>query len=91
VESEKNLSYPENSASEPNEPIEGGEITNFDEYKVDPIQRQKIATARWLAYALVGILAGSFVIHYGVMTWLASQGKIEALDTMQTRLVRGYR
>ena len=68
------------------EVIDGGKITDLDtsEYEADPIRRHKLTTARWLAYALVSILAGSFLIHYGVMAWLASQDKIAALEIVES-------
>ena len=48
------------------EVIDGGKIKDLcaSEYEADPIRRHKLTTARWLAYLLVIILAGSFVIHY---------------------------
>ena len=66
------------------EVIEGGEITGIDkDFEIDPVEKHKLTTARWLAYALIAILAGSFVIHYAVMAWLAAQGKTEALERME--------
>ncbi len=66
--------------------IDGGEIKNLDdsELRINPLEKHKLTTARWLAYALVSILAGSFFIHYGVMAWLASQDKTTALEIVES-------
>jgi hypothetical protein len=88
MEKEKNNSGTKKTASDPDDEqvIEGGEITNLDDSKVtlDAIEKHKLTTARWLAYALVTILAGSFVIHYGMMAWLASQDKTAALEIVES-------
>ena len=63
--------------------IEGGEISGeFDAYD-NPIERHKATTARRIAYLLIGILGGSFVIHYGVMVWLAAQNKTDAMEIVE--------
>lgn len=62
---------------------EGGEITGLNEDKFDYIDRHKADTARWLAYALVIALAGSFVIHYITMALLAAQNKTAALEVVE--------
>lgn len=88
MKEEKNDDRIKKTAPEPDDDesvIEGGRITELDEsqYQFDPIEKHKLTTARWLAYALIGILAGSFIIHYAVMTWLASQNKTEAMGVME--------
>ncbi len=63
--------------------IEGGEISGeFNAYD-NPTDRHKATTTRWLAYLLIIILGGSFVIHYGVMAWLAAQNKTDAMKIVE--------
>jgi hypothetical protein len=63
--------------------IEGGEISGeLDAYE-NPIDKHKAITTRWLAYLLIIILGGSFIIHYGVMAWLAAQNKIDAMKIVE--------
>lgn len=52
--------------------IEGGDISLEPDASYNLIERHKATTTRWLAYLLIIILGGSFVIHYGVMAWLAA-------------------
>ena len=64
--------------------VEGGEISGeFDAYTDNFIKKYKATTTRWLAYLLIGILGGSFLIHYGVMTWLAAQNKTAAMEVVE--------
>ena len=63
--------------------IEGGEISGeLDAYE-NPIDKHKATTTRWLAYLLIIILGGSFIIHYGVMAWLAAQNKTAAMEVVE--------
>ena|SRR6266508_3995000 len=59
--------------------IEGGEIKELDAYKIDPLKKEKAATTRALAYFLVTILALSVAFHYGMVIWLFSNGKQDAI------------
>ena len=64
--------------------MEGGEIPGeFHDYGKDSIKRHKATTTRWLAYLLISILGGSFIIHYGVMAWLAAQNKTAAMEVVE--------
>ena len=63
--------------------IEGGEISGeFNAYD-NPIERHKATTTRWIAYLLVGMLGGSFVIHYVLMTMLAFSNKTAAMEVVE--------
>ena len=63
--------------------IEGGEISGeFDAYD-NPIERHKATTTRWIAYLLVGMLGGSFVVHYGFIIWLAVNNKPSAMEVVE--------
>ena len=63
--------------------IEGGEISGeFDAYD-NPIERHKATTTRWIAYLLVGMLGGSFVVHYGFIIWLAVNNKTSAMEAAE--------
>lgn len=71
--------------------IEGGEITGVgedkNEFRVDPLKKERAETTRKLAYVLVGILALSFVIHYTIMAILLFTNRtagVEALNTIYT-------
>ena len=63
--------------------IEGGAISLEPDASYNPIERHKATTTRWLAYLLIGMLGGSFVIHYGVMVWLAAQNKTDAMEIVE--------
>lgn len=63
--------------------IEGGAISLEPDASYNLIERHKATTTRWLAYLLISILGGSFVIHYGVMTWLAAQNKTAAMEIVE--------
>ena len=60
----------------------GGFPSGFDDYPDDSISKHKAITARWIAYLLIIMLGGSFVIHYGFMAWLASQNKTAAMEVV---------
>jgi nitrate reductase NapE component len=62
--------------------IEGGEIRDIDpsQLKADPIKKQKVLTARTLAYILIGILTLSVVAHYSVTVWLLQSENGEVVD-----------
>ena len=63
--------------------IEGGEIAGkFDAYD-NPIERHKATTTRRIAYLLVGMLGGSFVVHYVLMTMLAFSNKTAAMEVVE--------
>ena len=64
--------------------VEGGEIPGeLDAYTDNFIKKYKATTTRWLVSMLIGILGGSFLIHYGVMTWLAAQNKTAAMEVVE--------
>ena len=63
--------------------IEGGEISGeFNAYD-NPIERHKATTARRIAYLLIGILGGSFVIHHVLVTVLAFNNKTAAMEVLE--------
>lgn len=45
-----------------------------DPYVRDPIKEDHARTARRLAYVIVGVLVGTFVLHYSVVIWLSLNG-----------------
>ena len=61
--------------------IEGGNIPQFAGY--DPIDRHKATTARWLAYLLIGMLGGSFVLHYVVTVLFAFFNQTAAMEVVE--------
>ena len=63
--------------------IEGGDISLEPDPYDNLIERHKATTTRWLAYLLIGMLGGSFIIHYGVMAWLAAQNKTDAMKIVE--------
>ena len=63
--------------------IEGGAIAGkFDAYD-NPIERHKATTTRRIAYLLVGMLGGSFVIHHVLVTVLAFNNKTAAMEVVE--------
>ena len=63
--------------------IEGGAIAGkFDAYD-NPIERHKATTTRRIAYLLIGILGGSFVIHHVLVTVLAFNNKTAAMEVVE--------
>lgn len=63
--------------------IEGGTISLEPDPSYNLIEKHKATTTRWLAYLLISILGGSFIIHYGVMVWLAAQNKTAAMEVVE--------
>ena len=63
--------------------IEGGSISLEPDPSYNLIEKHKATTTRWIAYLLIIILGGSFVIHYGVMAWLAAQNKTDAMKIVE--------
>jgi hypothetical protein len=60
--------------------VEGGYIRPLDEYSFRARHREH--TARTLAYVLVGILGGSFVLHYTATLVLQARGRIDAAESL---------
>ena len=71
-------------------PIDGGEIVSPGNHgNVTPIQfgpeaRHRADTARFLAYALVGVLGASFLLHYTAMHIAAYYGNEGVAEKMST-------
>jgi hypothetical protein len=63
---------------ETEELVEGGFVRSLDEYSFRVRDRED--TARRLAYALVGILGGSFAFHYIATLVLEFTGKSSAVE-----------
>jgi len=78
----KNINRESIEISDDDSVIEGGEIHDIDpsKLKTDPIKKQKVLTARTLAYILICILTLSVVAHYGVTVWLLQSNKKEVVD-----------
>ncbi|MFZ0964196.1 MAG: hypothetical protein WAO35_25300 [Terriglobia bacterium] len=65
---------------ETEELVDGGFVRNLDEYSFRVRHREH--TARRLAYALVGILGGSFAFHYIATMVLEFNGKSNAVENL---------
>jgi len=61
-------------------PLEGGDVRPLEDYPV--AERHRAETARYLAYALVGILAMSIVLQYGLTIWAVFSGKPEGVASL---------
>ncbi len=84
VTSELNGEFSTEGDETPKIDIDGGEIAGeFDAYTDISIKRHKATTIRWLAYLLIGMLGGSFLIHYGVIIWLAVNNKTSAMEVTE--------
>jgi hypothetical protein len=60
--------------------VEGGFVHDLGEYKFQTRHRED--TARRLAYCLVGILGGSFALHYSATLVLEFTGKANAAESL---------
>ncbi len=72
-----------------NEFIEGGSVEGLEDLQIEE-RKHRAATARALAYCLVGILAGTVAIQYGLTMWLVLLGKdagVSALDKLFNALL----
>ena len=84
VTSELNGEFSIEGDETPKIDIDGGEIAGeFDAYTDNSIKRHKATTIRWVAYLIIGMLGGSFLIHYGVITWLAVNNKTSAMEVTE--------
>lgn len=63
--------------------IEGGNISDFQEYKWEPEKKHRAETARYLAYGLVGILALTILIQYGMTVVLICQNRESGVATLE--------
>ena len=63
--------------------IEGGPISLESDASYDLIERHKATTTRRIAYLLIIILGGSFVIHHVLVTVLAFNEKTAAMEVVE--------
>ena len=63
--------------------IEGGPISLESDASYDLIERHKATTTRRIAYLLIIILGGSFVIHHVLVTVLAFNDKTAAMEVVE--------
>ena len=63
--------------------IEGGSVSDFQEYKWEPEKKHRAETARYLAYGLVGILAFTILIQYGMTVFLIFQNRESGVATLE--------
>ncbi|MGD0548650.1 MAG: hypothetical protein ABR991_12600 [Terracidiphilus sp.] len=63
--------------------IEGGSVSDFQEYKWEPEKKHRAETARYLAYGLVGILALTILIQYGMTVVLICQNRENGVATLE--------
>jgi hypothetical protein len=63
--------------------IEGGSVSDFQEYKWEPEKKHRAETARYLAYGLVGILALTILIQYGMTVVLICQNRESGVATLE--------
>ena len=71
----------DNQTKQQDDPIEGGTVEAFEELPFQE-QRHRADTARMLAFLLVGILAGSILLHYVVVVILLATGKEAAVQVV---------
>jgi hypothetical protein len=63
--------------------IEGGSVSDFQEYNWEPEKKHRAETARSLAYGLVGILAFTILIQYGMTVLLICQNRESGVATLE--------
>jgi len=63
--------------------IEGGSVSDFQEYKWEPEKKHRAETARYLAYGLVGILSFTILIQYGMTVLLICQNRESGVATLE--------
>ena len=63
--------------------IEGGSVSDFQEIKWEPEKKHRAETARYLAYGLVGILAFTILIQYGMTVFLIFQNRESGVATLE--------
>ena len=63
--------------------IEGGSVSDFQEIKWEPEKKHRAETARYLAYGLVGILALTILIQYGMTVLLICQNRESGVATLE--------
>ena len=71
------------------EVIEGGDVAQVTELHFEE-RRHRAATARVLAYCLLGLLAATIALQYGFTLWLILSGKesdVPALDKLFNALL----
>lgn len=61
--------------------IEGGKVEPLEEYPLEE-KRHRAATARVLAYVLVGILGATILVQYGLTAWLVIAGRENGLAAL---------
>jgi nitrate reductase NapE component len=69
--------------------IEGGNVEPFSDPRFEE-RKHRAATARVLAYCLLGLLAATIAIQYGFTLWLILSGKqsdVAALDKLFNALL----
>jgi nitrate reductase NapE component len=69
--------------------IEGGDVERVTDVQFEE-RKHRAATARVLAYCLLGLLAGTIAIQYGFTLWLILSGKqsdVAALDKLFNALL----
>jgi hypothetical protein len=63
--------------------IEGGSVSDFQEYEWEPEKKHRAETARYLAYGLVGILAFTILIQYGMTVVLICLNRESGVATLE--------
>jgi hypothetical protein len=63
--------------------IEGGSVSDFQEYQWEPEKKHRAETARYLAYGLVAILAFTILIQYGLTVLLICQNRESGVATLE--------
>lgn len=72
----------ENKQSLSTEVIEGGTVEDFRQEVSWKSERHRVETASRIAFWLLGILAGSLVLHYSLTTTLFLLDKPDAADAL---------
>jgi nitrate reductase NapE component len=71
------------------ETIEGGDVQQVADLQIEE-RRHRAATARVLAYSLLGLLAATIAAQYGFTLWLILSGRssdVAALDKLFNALL----
>jgi hypothetical protein len=71
------------------ETIEGGDVQQVVDLQIEE-RRHRAATARVLAYSLLGLLGATIAVQYGFTLWLILSGKnsdVAALDKLFNALL----
>ncbi len=70
------------TANEDTPVIDGGQISEVSELRVDPLKKDKAETTKRLAIILVVVLATSFLVHFIALMVLLMSGRQAEAETL---------